>query len=66
MKFKRKRPLTKPEATAGLSAVRSAQGDMRQLQKMLTEIGPHLQTIAAMSGRIDRLEAEVAELKRRQ
>ena len=65
---RRKRPPAK--ATTGLSAVRSAQGDMRTLQKMLAEVGPHLETLAAMSGRIDKLEeiagslaSELVELK---
>ena len=69
-----KRPsLTSAEAVAGLADVRSAQVDMRKLQDLLAEIAPHIETILAMSGRIERLEeivgslaSELAALKQKQ
>lgn len=68
---KRRRPsITAVEAVAGLADVRSAQVDMRKLQKVFADFAPHLKTMLAMSGRIERLEeiagslaSELAELK---
>ena len=74
MKSKKRKgqPLNRQEAVDGLAEVRSLQVDMRQVQKLLGDLGPLLQTIAGMSGRIDKLEeitgslaVEVVALKRR-
>ena len=67
MKLRKRKqpPLSRPEAVTWLAAVKGVQRDMRQLQEMLSELGPYLQTIIALSRRIDRLEEEVAELKQR-
>ena len=74
MKLRKRKqpPFGRQEATTGLAAVKGVQRDMKLLQEMLSEIGPHIKTIAALSSRIDKLEevtgalaAEVAELKQR-